>query len=82
MGKSILKIEAKRLVFEYEYIPNGTIWKESNHKEYPYKLSFIESLPIGQYLVYTSFFLGTGLYLPFDPLLVDFFRKTRSIYTN
>lgn len=77
IGKWTLKTEAKRLAFEDEYIPDGTVWRESNHKEDPYKLSFIQPLPAGQYPIYTLFFLGAGLSLPFDPLLVDFFKEIR-----
>ena len=76
MGKWTLKIAAKRLAFEDNYIPNGTIWRVSNHKEDPYTLNLINPLHARQYPIYTSFFLGDGLTLPFYPLLVEFLKET------
>ena len=74
MGKYALKSKARRLEFEDEFIPDNTIWRECNEGEDP-----LEDLVItkGTYPIYISFFRATGLKLPFNPLLMDFFRHTR-----
>ena len=76
-GKWTLKTQAKRLAFEDRYIPNGFVLRESNHNEDPFMGNYIDDFPKGEYPIYTSFFLGAGLTLPLNPLLVEFLRETR-----
>ena len=76
-GKWTLKTQAKRLAFEDRYIPDGFVWRESNHNEDPFMGNYIDDFPEGEYPIYTLFFLGARLTLPLDPLFVEFLRETK-----
>ena len=77
MGKWALKTAVKRLAFEDNFIPDGTTWRESNYNKDLFVRNYIDDFPEGEYSIYTSFFLGVVLTLPFDPLLLEFLRDTR-----
>lgn len=77
MGKYAWRIAAKILEFENLYISDNTVWRECGTNGNPFDIRPDQSLPEGQYPIYTLFFKVIGIILSFDPLLLDFLRYTR-----
>lgn len=75
MGKYALKSDVRGKEFSEKYLPKDLKWSDNEDGKDPYNNNV--AFAAGTYLIYNSFFKQVRLKIPFDPLLVDFFRKTK-----
>lgn len=75
MGKYALKSDVRGREFSRKYLLfEGLKWDECKEGKNPYEDDVL--IPARTYPIFISFFMQAGLKISFDPLLVDFLRKT------
>ena len=75
MGRYELQSKERKKEFQTNFLPKELKWEE-----YSGAIEIIIEkidIDLGTYPIFTSYFMQVGLKIPFDPLLVDFLRRTR-----
>lgn len=76
MGKFVLKTDALIREFVQKHIPNELVWNQCAEGETLMKMNSLSRVGLTQSSP-LSLIIQAGLRIPFDPLLVEFFKNTR-----